>query len=163
MQTLDARRLPARQQASELLSKKIFQRRIIQHGVGLKSLQSHVLVFQHLRILCLRHVHAAALRFSFVNAGVTDTVFAAQIGDSDPGFVLLQYRDFSMCSSLKRLCFILWPSQKARAYSKPDKPQGATSMPNIACHHVLWSALVASVSDETLDEARRLTESRKPV
>jgi hypothetical protein len=65
--------------------KRSLQRRIVQHGVGQQPLQPRVLVLQRLQPLGFRDLHPAELRFPFVDAGVADAVFAAQIGDRNAG------------------------------------------------------------------------------
>ncbi len=71
------------------------------------------LVLQRLQPLGLRDLHPAELRFPFVDAGVADAVLAAQIGDRNAGLVLFQIP--MICSSEKRLRFMLWPSSWAGA------------------------------------------------
>src|SRR5690606_6959001 len=89
----DARQLSARQRASPLLSQQILQRDVVQHRVRQQPLQPRILVLQSPQPLGLRQLHPAELGLPFVNAGVADTVLAAQIGDRNAGLVLFQNPD----------------------------------------------------------------------
>jgi hypothetical protein len=109
----DGRQLSARPRASPFLSQKVLQRRIVQHGVGQQPLQPRVLVLQRLQPLGLRDLDPAELRFPFVDAGVADAVLAAQIGDRNAGSC--SFKIPMICSSEKRLRFMLWSSSWARA------------------------------------------------
>jgi len=102
------------------------QSRVIQHGgVGQQPLQPRVLILQHLQPLGLRDLHPTELRFPFVETGVADSILAARIGERNVGLVLLQ--NPMICSSEKRLRFMLWSSSWARANFNLDYVQGATS------------------------------------
>jgi hypothetical protein len=59
----------------------------------------------------LRDVHPAELCFPFVDASVADAGLAAQIGDRNAGLM----KTPMICSSEKRLRFMLWSSSWARA------------------------------------------------
>lgn len=76
-----------------VFSQKVFQRRVVQHRIGQKLLQSGVLVLECLQPLRLADVHAAILGLPLVDAGVAHTMLAAQIGDRNPGLLFLQYPD----------------------------------------------------------------------
>jgi len=108
-----------------IFSEKIFQRGDVEQGVGEKTLQARVLILQRLQPLGFRHFHAAELGLPLVNARVAHAMFAAQLGDWPPDSCSFEIA--MICSSLKRLRFILWSSAWARVYFKTDKPQGATS------------------------------------
>lgn len=71
------------------------------------------------------YVHPAELGLQLVNARITDPVLAAKLRDRRARLVLFQNADD--CSSVKRLRFILWSSQWARAYFKMDYFNGARS------------------------------------
>src|SRR3954470_20754944 len=118
MRLEDGRQLSASPRASPLLSQKVLQRRVVQHGIGQQPLQSRVLVFQRPHPLSLGDVQAAESGLPFVDARVAHAVLAAEIGDRHPGLVLLQYP--MICSSEKRLRFMLWSSYWARANFKLD-------------------------------------------
>src|SRR5690606_6244947 len=87
------RQLSAWPRASPFLSHEILQRRIVEHGVGQQTLQTRVLVLQRLQPARLRDVHPAEAGLPVVDRGVADPVLAAQVGDRNPGLVLLQYSD----------------------------------------------------------------------
>jgi hypothetical protein len=63
--------------------------------------------------LGLRDLQPAELRFPFVDAGVADAVFAAQIGDRNAASYTIKIP--IIYSSEKRLRFMLWSSSWARA------------------------------------------------
>src|SRR6266513_1532995 len=86
----DGRQLSARPRASPFLSQEVLQRRIVQHGVGQQPFQTRILVLQRLQPLGLRDLQPAELGFPLVDAGVADTVLAAEIGDRNAGLMLLQ-------------------------------------------------------------------------
>ncbi|MBB3948513.1 hypothetical protein GGQ73_004500, partial [Rhizobium skierniewicense] len=70
-------------------------------------------------------VHAAELGLPLVDARITDTVLAAKLRDRRAR--LGSFRMPMICSSVKRLRFIPWSSQWARAYFKMDYFNGARS------------------------------------
>src|SRR5215469_4296580 len=87
------RQLFAYARALPLLSQEVLQGGIIEHRIGQHPLELDVLVFQRPKPLGLRHIHAAELRFPFVDAAIADPVLAAQIRNRDTSLVLLQYPD----------------------------------------------------------------------
>jgi hypothetical protein len=89
----DARQLAACLRASPLLSQKVFQSGIVEHGICQKPFQLRVPVFQRLQPSVFRHFHAAELRFPFIDAGIADAVLAAKLRDRRASLVLLQKAD----------------------------------------------------------------------
>src|SRR5690606_20744799 len=87
------RQLSAWPRASPFLSHEILQRNVIEHRIGQHALQLGVLILQSPQAPGLRHLHAAKLRFPLVDAGVANTVLAAQIGDRNSSLVFLQNAD----------------------------------------------------------------------
>ena len=97
----DERQLSASGRASPLLSQKILSRRIIQQGVSQQPLQLRVLALQRPRPLGLRDVRASEFSLPFVDAGVADTMLAAEIGGPDPAS--WSFKIPMICSSESRL------------------------------------------------------------
>ena len=102
--------------ASPLFSQEILQRSIVEHRIRQKSFQTGVLVFQPLQPLRLADIHAAILGFPFVDGRITDAVFAAQIGDGNPGLVLLQNADDLIFGELAALH--LWSFRLGQSLSQ---------------------------------------------
>src|SRR5947199_6108449 len=130
MRLADGRQLSASPRASPLLSQKILQRRVVQHGIGQQSLQSRVLVFQRPQPFSLGDVHAAESGLPFVDARVADAVLAAQIGDRNAGLVLLQYPDdllFRKAAALHALVLVLGQNELQTGLS----PRGKVTAPRV--------------------------------
>jgi hypothetical protein len=118
MRLANGRQLSAWPRASPFLSHEILQRRIVQHGVGQQPFQPRVLVLQRPQPLGLRDLQPAELGFPFVNAGVADAMLAAQIGDRTPASC--SFKIPMICSSEKRLRFMLWSLSWARTNFKGE-------------------------------------------
>jgi hypothetical protein len=86
--------------------------------------QLRVLVFQRPQPLGLRDVHPSEFSLPFVDAGVADTMLAAEIDDRDPGLVLLNPDDLFFSSSVNRLRFISGPRLGPERTSNWIKPEG---------------------------------------
>lgn len=67
----------------------IFQRDIVRHGVGQQPLQFGVLVFQCPQALGRRDIHPAERGLPLVDARVTETELAAQVGNRNARLMLL--------------------------------------------------------------------------
>jgi hypothetical protein len=85
----DGRQRSAWLRASPFLSHEVLQGRVARHGVVQEPLQPSVLVLQHLQPLGLRDLQRRN-KHSFVDAGVADPVFSAQICHRNACLVLLQ-------------------------------------------------------------------------
>jgi hypothetical protein len=98
------RQLPARQRAPTFFSKEVFQRNVVQRGISLpgsglpsnrergkQPLQFGILILKASQPFGLPHVHAAEFGFPLVNAGIADTMRAAQVRYRNPSLMLLQY------------------------------------------------------------------------
>src|SRR5437764_1501771 len=132
MRLADGRQLSASSRASPLLSQKVLQRRIVQHGIGQQPLQSRVLVLQRPQPLGLGDVHPAESGLPFVDAGVADAVLAAQIGDRNAGLVLLQYPDdlfFRKAAALHALVLVLGQNELQTGLSPRGKVNRAGNAP----------------------------------
>src|SRR3954447_12797792 len=141
MRLADGRQLSASPRASPLLSQKVLQRRVVEHGIGQQPLQSRVLVFQRPQPLSLGDVQAAESGLPFVDARVAHAVLAAQISNCDAGLVLLQYPDdllFRKAAALHALVLVLGQSELQTGLSPrgkvtaDDRPWGGSDPPSVA-------------------------------
>ncbi|ESX19212.1 hypothetical protein X765_32105 [Mesorhizobium sp. LSHC440B00] len=96
----------------------ILQDGIVQHLLSQQLLELGVLLFQSLQLARIGNVYATELGLVFVEGRFREPMLAADIGHRHSGLVLL--KNPMICSSLKRLRFILWSSRWARANFKPD-------------------------------------------
>src|SRR5665213_518603 len=106
------------QRALPFFSEEIFQRRVVEHGIGQQPLQLGVLVLERPQLPGLADVHTAILGLPLVDARIAHAMLAAQIGDRDARLVLFQYPDDLVFG--EPASFHLWSSFWARAYFKLD-------------------------------------------